>query len=568
MATCNPLWTPHPAGTVHELPGALAPCAEAGGAVILGTRGVGPVALDLIDAFTQIVESHSGRTAVVHNGRPLSYRRLNELVQESALRLGRRPGVVGVRTSRCPGVVAQLLGVLAADGTYCPIDPAFPADRQRAMVAAAGCRSVVDAESILPGKPGVEPVDFSDLLAPADPGAPSTPDAPDVPDVLERPAYLLFTSGSTGNPKPVATPRAAIATVVHALRELFDLRPTDRVLQFSSLNWDTCFEEILPALTAGASLVFDDDAHTGSFPRFLRMVERERITVLDLPTAYWHELVRHLTEDGLALPPSVRLVVIGGEAASPARLADWCELATSGIRLVNTYGSTETTLITHAVDLHGPRAARFERPWRDSVRVPIGLPLPHVLERIGPDGELMIGGPALARGYHGLPEATAARFGTGEERWFRTGDRVERAPDGMLLHHGRLDNELKVRGIRVDPAEVEAHLLAHPGVEAAAVAGVTLAGRTVLVAYVVPDRRTDPGALDTALRGHLTARLPGHLVPGRIRVVPRLVHTASGKIDRAGSHRHYEQQQQRQQPLPPQHATRNAPLVEEAIDGR
>ncbi|WP_371501168.1 amino acid adenylation domain-containing protein [Kitasatospora sp. NBC_00374] len=495
--------------------------------------------MDLIDAFTQIAESHSGRTAVVHNGRPLSYRRLNELVGESALRLGCRPGVVGVRTSRSPGVVAELLGVLAAGGTYCPIDPAFPAERQRAMVAAAGCRSVVDAESILPAKPGVVPVDFTDLLSPAGPADPV---------VAESPAYLLFTSGSTGGPKPVVTPRRAIATVVHALRELFDLRPTDRVLQFASLNWDTCFEEILPALTAGASLVFDDEAYTGSFPRFLRMVERERITVLDLPTAYWHELVRHLTEDGLALPPGVRLVVIGGEAASPARLADWCELATADIRLVNTYGSTETTLITHAVDLHGPRAARFERPWRESARVPIGLPLPHVLERIGEDGELMIGGPALALGYRGLPEATEARFGTGEERWFRTGDRVERAPDGMLLHHGRLDDELKVRGIRVDPAEVEAHLLGHTGVEAAAVAGVTLAGRTTLVAYVVPAPRTDPAALSAALRGHLADRVPAHLVPGRITVVPRLAYTASGKIDRAGSHRRYEQERQRRQP--------------------
>ncbi|WP_082526640.1 amino acid adenylation domain-containing protein [Kitasatospora sp. MBT63] len=507
---------------------------QQGRAVILGTPGVGPVTPDLIDAFTQIVESHADRTAVVHNGRPLSYLQLDGLVQRAALRLGAGPGVVGVRTSRSPGVVAELLGVLAAGGTYCPVDPAFPAARQRAMVAAAGCHLVIDAETVPQGKSGVEPVDFTDLLTPRG------TDGPDEPDGPQAPAYILFTSGSTGDPKPVVTPRGAITTVVGALRELFDLGPADRVLQFASLNWDTCFEEILPTLTAGAALVLDDEAHSGSFPRLLRMVERERITVLDLPTAYWHELVRHLTEDRAALPPSVRLVVIGGEAADPARLADWCALATGDVRLVNTYGSTETTLITHAVDLHGPRALALGRPWRPGDRVPIGLPLPHVLERIGAEGELMIGGPALALGYRGLPQATEARFGSGEDRWFRTGDRVERAPGGVLLHRGRLDGELKIRGIRVDPAEVEAHLTAHPQVAGAAVTGARLAGRTTLVAYVVPAPGADTAALAAGLRRHLTARVPGHLVPGRIALVERLARTSSGKLDRAGTHRHYE----------------------------
>ena len=140
---------------------------------------------------------------------------------------------------------------------------------------------------------------------------------------MTGPAYVLFTSGSTGEPKPVLTPGDAFGTTVAALAELFELTADDRVLQFASMNWDTCFEEILPTLTVGAALVFDDEAHTGSFRRFLRMVEERRISVLDLPTAFWHELVRHLAEDDDPLPACLRLVVIGGEAASPARLADW-----------------------------------------------------------------------------------------------------------------------------------------------------------------------------------------------------------------------------------------------------
>ncbi|MER8187883.1 amino acid adenylation domain-containing protein [Kitasatospora sp. NPDC094015] len=485
--------------------------------------------------FTQIVERHPDRVAVEHNGRALTYRGLDELVSRVALRLGDRPGVVGVRTSRSPGLVAELLGVLAAGGTYCPIDPAFPVDRQRAMVAAAGCRTVVDAETFPPSESGPDQGGVPDTAPGGDSGAHDLAPGGDDP----ASAYILFTSGSTGAPKPVAVPPGAITVAVRALRELFELGPDDRVLQFASLNWDTCFEEILPAVTAGAALVFDEEAHSGSFPRFLRMLERRRITVLDLPTAYWHELVRHLAEERAALPPCVRLVVIGGEAAAPARLADWCELATAGIRLVNTYGSTETTLVTHAVDLHGPLAPRFDRPWRSAERVPIGRALPHVRERIGEDGELLIGGPALATGYPGRREATEARFAGGAERWFRTGDRVERRPDGLLLHLGRLDGEVKVRGVRVDPAEVETHLTGHPEVAEVAVAAAELAGRTALVAYVVAHPRTDTAGLAARLRGHLLARVPAHLVPGRIEIVPGLARTASGKVDRAASHRRY-----------------------------
>ncbi|TML27327.1 MAG: amino acid adenylation domain-containing protein, partial [Actinobacteria bacterium] len=329
-------------------------------------------------------------------------------------------------TTHSPEIVVGLLGVLAAGATYCPIDPTFPAQRQQAMRSAAGCRTSL----------GPRP----DLV--------SARTGPLVPARPDDPAYILFTSGSTGEPKPVVTARRAIAATVASLRELFALTPSDRVLQFASLNWDTCFEEILPTLTTGATLVFDDEAYSGSFPRFLRMVEQAGITVLDLPTAFWHELVHHLVEYRVAMPAGVRLLIIGGEAVNPVRLAEWCELDTGRIRLLNTYGCTETTLITHAVDLHGPQAPRFDRPWAATRRVPIGWALPHVVEQISDEGELLVGGPSLALGYRGLPSATEDRFvtagvGAGAGRYFRTGDRVSRSPDGLLTHEGRLDNEVK-----------------------------------------------------------------------------------------------------------------------------
>jgi nonribosomal peptide synthetase protein VioO len=432
--------------------------------------------------------------------------------------IGPSPGAVGVAATHSPGTIAALLGIWAAGGTYCPVDPAFPAPRRQMMLAAAGCRTLLD------------PADVPWY-------AETTP--PQVSIDPEKPAYTLFTSGSTGKPKPVVTPRRAIDTTVASLRELFDLSIDDRVLQFASLNWDTCFEEILPALTTGACLVMHDEAYTGSFPRFLRLVEREQVTTLDLPTAFWHELVHYLVEDRFALPQSLRLVIIGGEAASPARLAEWSALDTAHIRLLNTYGCTETTLITHAVDLWGPKAPGL--PDSTSL-VPIGWPLPHVLQRIEPDGELMIGGPCLALGYRGMPDVTARRFTTIDGIcFFRTGDRVEVRPDGLLVHHGRLDNEIKIRGIRVNPAEVEVHLSAHPDVGAVAVGAVTIAGNPALAAFVVPRPHADRSVLEDGLRSYLETRVPKHLVPSRMSIVDQLPHTATGKIDREFMRRNFHE---------------------------
>lgn len=477
-------------------------------------------ALDIVDAFRAAVATHPGRPALVGEADPLSYARLADQVDRTAQRLRALTpdgAVVAVMAAHSPATVSAMLAVWAAGRSYCPVDPAFPTARRAAMLAAAGCSAVLDPRD--------------DTLTPLD-GEPGEPAS--ARPVAHHPrgpglAYTLFTSGSTGAPKPVLTPRHAISAAVHSLRALFEVDPDDRVLQFASLNWDTCLEEILPALTSGAALVLHSDAHRGSFPRFLRLVTRERITVLDLPTAFWHELVTYLVESGEALPETVRLVVIGGEPASPARLADWAGQQTGHARLLNTYGSTETTLITHAVDLHGPHVSA---PVPGG-RVPIGRALPHVTERIGDDGELWIGGPALACGYRGLPAATADRFVVLEgERFFRTGDRVRRAADGVLVPLGRLDGEIKVRGVRVDPAEVEAHIAAHPCVRAVAVTGEQAADHTVLAAYVVARTSASTVGLAAIIRDHLRRHLPAHLVPSHIRVVPDLVYTPSGKVDR------------------------------------
>lgn len=255
-------------------------------------------------------------------------------------------------------------------------------------------------------------------------------------------------------------------------------------------------------MTTGATLVIDEAAYSDSFPRLLRALEQQQITVLDLSTPFWHELVRHHAADRSTLPVSLRLVVIGGEAVDPGWLAHWCRLDTEHIRLLNTYGCTETTLITHAVDIYGPRASATTVQSCAARRVPIGRPLPHVVEHIGAESELYIGGPSIAYGYRGQPVETRERFATLDsgDRFFRTGDRVAVAADGKVEMIGRRDHEVKVRGIRVDPAEVGSHLIGCPGVAGASDVGTTLAGCTALVAYVVAEADADPAERDRRRR--------------------------------------------------------------------
>jgi nonribosomal peptide synthetase protein VioO len=471
---------------------------------------------DVVASFLRVARRAPDSAAIIDNGRPVSYAALAKQMRCVAAGLGPEPGTVGVLTSRSANTIAVLLGVLAAGGTYCPIDPAFPPERIALLAEAARCRSMIDSRA----------------------GGPSQAHRAERPVAAgpDDPAYILFTSGSTGRPKPVVTPRRAIAAAVTSLTPVMGVGPGDTVLQFASLNWDTCFEEILTALTSGATLVFDDDAYSGSFPRFLKMIDRYQISVLDLPTAFWHEIVTFLADDAVPVPASLRTMVIGGEAARPARVDDWRSLVGSdAMRLVNTYGCTETTLVTHAIDLHGPRAEPAAGP-----AVPLGRALPHVIERIGDGGELLIGGPSVALGYRGMPEATAERFVTLEAgRLFRTGDRVRRDPDGVLFHQGRLDDDIKVRGIRVSPGEVEAQLCGHPEVAAAAVVGTPVGDHTALVAYVLPRGTADAAGLAPGILGHLRAHIPRHLVPARVTVVPELSYTASGKIDRRRTHERY-----------------------------
>ncbi|MEW5929325.1 MAG: amino acid adenylation domain-containing protein [Gemmatimonadota bacterium] len=486
--------------------------------------------------------------AVAHRGGETTYAELARAAGRLASHLRAR-GVgpesrVGVCVERSPEMLVALLGVLGAGAAYVPLDPRYPRDRLALMVEDSGISVLLTQERCFAALPGGAEVVFLDAdRERIDAG----PDAwPEVPVFAESAAYVVYTSGSTGRPRGVVVPHGALAGFTAAAREAYGVGPADRVLQFASLAFDASAEEIWPALLSGARLVLRTEEMLDSARLFLDACRGAGITVLDLPTAYWHELVAELAdEEGAELPESVRLVIIGGERALPERLRAWRERFGGRVRLVNTYGPTEATVVATLCELREPRGG--DDAAAGPRHVPIGRPLGHarayVLDArgepspVGVPGELHLGGGGLARGYPGDPARTAERFvpdpfgGGAGARLYRTGDRVRWLPDGTLEFIGRTDHQVKVRGFRVEPGEVEAVLARQPGVEAAAVAAREDApGQVRLVAYVVP-RAGAPLAV-SALRAALRAELPPYMVPAAWVTLDALPLTRSGKTDR------------------------------------
>src|SRR2546425_2700927 len=267
---------------------------------------------------------------------------------------------------------------------------------------------------------------------------------------LDDLAYVIYTSGSTGRPKGVMIEHRALVNFVNSAAAEYEFTSTDRVLQFASLCFDTSAEEIYCALACGATLVLRNDAMLTSAKQFLQTVSRLGITVLDLPTGYWHHLATAVCEDELPIPDSLRLVVLGGEQANADQVERWLTRAGGRARLLNTYGPTEATAVTTVHDLS---------QWRAGEPIPIGKPIRgasiYVLDRalrpvpVGVPGELYIGGAGVARGYLNRPELGAEKFldsPFSEGKLYRSGDLVRYLPDGNLEFLGRVDNQVKVRG--------------------------------------------------------------------------------------------------------------------------
>ncbi|HSU14835.1 amino acid adenylation domain-containing protein, partial [Longimicrobium sp.] len=476
----------------------------------------------------RLVAEQAARTPEAHalscGGRTMSYRELDAASSRLAHHLAARgagpEAVVALVAERAPETVVAILAILKAGAAYLPLDPEYPEDRLRYMLADSGARLLVTAgalpESL--GGDGLPPV--VDLRADAGAIAARPETAPRVcadPDIL---AYVIYTSGSTGRPKGVAVPHRGIGSEAWWNRSRCGLRAGDRVLQFASFSFDAAVHELFGALLAGATLVLATREALVPGDALRETVRRERITYATFPPSV-------LAVMDSAELPSLRVVLSAGEPLPAGVAARWA----GAVELHNAYGPTEATVAASSgrVAPGGGRPS-IGRPLENArtwVLDGAGRPVP-----AGVPGELYLGGAGVARGYLGRAALTAEKFvpdpfGGAGARLYRTGDRARWRAAGELEYLGRLDGQLKVRGFRIEPGEIEAVLRRHPAVDdCVVVAREDVAGDPRLVAYVV-------GAADAEqVRAHLRRHLPGYMVPGPVVGVAALPLTRNGKVDR------------------------------------
>ncbi len=466
--------------------------------------------------LSERIPAVSHEVALTNSQLILTYRELDQWVDriclaliEAGIRASDSIAVVGA-ARRTPHTTAAMLAIWRLGAVYVPLAADQPRERTAQIVAACSIRlALLDPDAAKSPLP--EEITAITVPSPGDPVTPPTYPAVD-PDSL---AYVIFTSGSSGAPKGVAVPHRGILAMADATAEALELRPGSRMLQFAPASFDASIAEITSALGAGATAVFAGHEELSDGIAIAETVVAQRITHAIMVPSVLAAIPERRLPGGLSL-------VIAGEAANPAVVDEW----TVRHRLVNSYGPTETTV-----------CATISAPLAGSARpITIGQAIAGTTLRIvgedgapaepGTAGELWIGGLGVAHGYLGMPTETARAFvddAVTGDRFYRSGDLVRQLPDGGLEFLGRMDRRIKLRGRRIEPADIEAAALRCPGVRQSAV----VATDTQLICCVVADDGTDPDRI----RGFLADRLPGYLLPDRVQTVTEMPRTPHGKTD-------------------------------------
>ncbi len=495
------------------------------------------------ELVTEQAERTPDAIAVVQGNRQLTFRELNQRANQLADCL-RKKNIgtdvpVAICLRRSMELAVALLGVMKAGAACLPLDPDYPVERLAYMLEDSHAPLLLTQPGLLPALANRQTEvlhldsDWNILAGYSSENTVSSADP-------ENLAYIIYTSGSTGKPRGVMLSHRGLVNHHVAAVRLYDLGPSDRTLQFSSISFDIAIEEIFPTWIAGGTVVLRTEQMPLSGEDFLRWIGQSGVTVLDLPTAYWHELVRALTEAGAALPKTLRLLIVGGEKASASAYGAWLKCGGSRVRWINTYGPTEASII---VSSYEPDASQ---PIPDNL--PIGRPIANIRLYIldeklqpvpaGTPGELHVGGPGVARGYLRRPELTAQKFIADPfclepvepgARLYKTGDLARYLPDGNIEFLGRTDFQVKIRGFRVELGEIEAVLEKHEGVAEGVVVAREVDGEKRLTAYVVASR---PRPQENELRKLLRERLPEYMVPADFVFLESFPLTPNGKVDR------------------------------------
>ncbi|MCO1578421.1 amino acid adenylation domain-containing protein [Crossiella sp. SN42] len=468
--------------------------------------------------------------AVIFGDTTLTYAELHTRADRLARQLRtlgvRAETAVAVALRRDADLVTAVLAVLKAGGVYVPIDPAHPRQRREHVLTDSGAQVLISQSWIRDDLPDTT----IPLLLLDEPGPASSTDPLSTLDPSGA-AYVIYTSGSTGRPKGVVISHEAIRNrVLWTIRE-HGLGPADRVLQKTTVSFDASMWEFLAPLVAGGTVVVAADGVPRDPAAMVAAMVEHRVTVLQLVPSVLRVL---LQQPDLADCAALRLVFCAGEPLPADLCADL--LRQVPVRLTNTYGPTECAIDVTAWEYTGAEPNEIVAIGRplDNTRILV-LDQHNQLAPIGVPGELCVAGVNLARGYLGRGDLTAARFTPNPfpaepgERLYRTGDLARRRADGVLEYLGRLDRQVKLRGVRIEPGEIEIALCEHPAITAAAVEVYAVGEDQRLVAHLVTNTEVDPAEL----RAHLAERLPEAMIPAVLRTLDALPLTASGKIDRA-----------------------------------
>ncbi|MDH3637084.1 MAG: amino acid adenylation domain-containing protein [Gammaproteobacteria bacterium] len=476
--------------------------------------------------------------ALVHRDRQMSFRALDERSNQLAHALRERgvgrETIVGVCMERSLEIIVAILGILKAGGAYLPLDPEYPGQRLAIMLDDA-------RPPVLVTGPDAPDLSYSgsviNLIEPGDALGAYSADSLGrcaQPDGL---AYVIYTSGSTGRPKGVMIEHRSLMNYVLAANEKFELTARDRALQVASLSFDISVEEIFCCLASGATLVLRDRDTLSGAAQFFSFCDSHSISIVHLPTSYWHELVNDAVSARAPLPASLRLVVIGGEQAGTDYVNQWRRIA-GKVRLINSYGPTEATISATFSELSNSDTDEIRR-------VPIGRPhdnariyiMDKAMQPVPPGvlGELHIGGTGVARGYLNQPTLTAEKFiadpfsSDPGATLYKTGDIARYRSDAEIEFFGRLDSQIKLRGFRIELGEIAYALRSRDDIrDATVVLRDDLPGGRGLVGYVVPET---PGLAFNHVREFLQHILPDHMVPVAFVEVPSIPLTPGGKID-------------------------------------
>ncbi|KTC25873.1 hypothetical protein AO391_06610 [Pseudomonas marginalis ICMP 9505] len=491
--------------------------------------------------FEEQVLLHADAIALEYEGQQLTYAELNAQANQLAhhlIALGVQPDDrVAIALERGLQMIVGLLATLKAGAAYVPLDPAYPPQRLAFMLADSTPRVLLSEYAVLPllgALPAsVQVLTLNSALQPWRDLSPHNPLAGERGLTAEHLAYVLYTSGSTGQPKGVMIEHAGLCNEIQAIRDLTGLTAGDRTLQFATINFDASIEEIFGALTCGATLVLRSAAWLTDAAHFWALAAQARLSIISLPTRFWQGLAQ---DRDAAIPASVRMIVVGGEELSPDAVQHWFLRSGHTPRLLNTYGPTEATIIATASEVFAAN------PHPRKIGKPIANMRAYVLDAhgnptgVGVTGEIHLAGVGVARGYLNQPHLSSERFlsdpfSDGVGRLYKTGDLGRWLGDGSLEYLGRNDDQVKIRGFRIELGEVESALLACEGVRAAVVmARDDSAGQVSgkqLVAYLCGTT----GTLEQ-LREELLTHLPEYMLPSAFVHLDTLPVTPNGKLDR------------------------------------